>query len=143
MTVSGPPRMMRRLFIFGSVLPVLLGACVTENKKQPVIAAPMEPAAQRAHLRQSGATETTLGAFCNAPPQVQTPEGSSTIKTTCGRLRGVASDASVFHKGNGVYTVLFNGKVTQADLCGGQPKKGVCAGLRPGDTLTTMHFTAR
>ncbi len=133
-----------KLLIAGSALPVLLSACVTENKKQPVIMAPMEPSAQRAHLRQSGATETTLGAFCKSPPRTATPEGTSSIKTTCGRLQGVASDASVFHKGNGVYTVLFNRPITQADLCsGGQPKKGICAGLLPGDTLTTMHFTAR
>ena len=126
------------------VLPLLLSACVTENQKnQPVIMAPMDPAAQRAHLRQSGAKETTLSAFCKSPPRVQTPEGDTAIKSTCGRLMPIASDASVFDKGNGVYTVLFKRPLKQADLCGGSSNLRFCSMLRPGDTLNTMHFTAK
>lgn len=137
-------RLLVQFFVSGVALSVLLAACVTENKRQPVIMAPMEPASQRAQLRQSGAKETTLGAFCKAPPRTETAAGTSAITTTCGRLATVATDASVFDKGNGVYTVLFTRPVGQADLCGGgQPKKGICSGLRPGDTLNTMHFTAR
>lgn len=95
-------------------------------------------------LRQSGAKETTLGAFCNAPPRAQTEAGTSAIKSTCSphNLR-LLSDASVFDKGDGVYAVFFKRPVTQAEFCGGPSKPRTCSMLYAGDTLNSMRFTAR
>jgi hypothetical protein len=105
---------------------------------------PTNPEAQRSQLRQSGAKETTLAAFCKAPPQAQSAAGTATIKSNCDRLLPLTPNASVFEKGNGVYVVSFQRPLTQAELCGsGQSNKGFCTGLLPGDILNSMHFVAR
>ena len=138
-------RICRRVLISGLALSVFLAGCATGNKKSAEsVMLPTDPEAMRSQLRQSGAKETTLAAFCKAPPQGQSAAATATIKSNCDRLLPLTPDASVFEKGNGVYIVSFQRGLTQAELCGGgHSNKGFCTGLMPGDTLTTMHFVAR
>jgi hypothetical protein len=138
-------RISLRVLISGLALSVFLAGCATgNNKRAESVMLPTDPQAQRGQLRQSGAKETRLAAFCKAPPQGQSAAATATIKSDCDRLLPLTPDASVFEKGNGVYVVSFQRGLTQAELCGGgQSNKGFCMGLVPGDTLTTMHFVAR
>jgi hypothetical protein len=138
-------RICLKVLIAGLALPVLLAGCATgSNKSAEPVTLPTNPESQRAQLSQSGAKETTLAAFCKAPPPAQSAAGTASIKSTCDRLLPLTPDASVFDKGNGVYVVLFQRPLSQAELCGpGPSNKPFCTGLRPGDMMNTMVFSTR
>src|SRR5262245_3453538 len=134
-----------KVLISGLALSVMMAGCAPGNNKsaEPLVL-PTNPEAQRGKLRQSGAKETTLAAFCKAPPPAQSAAGTASIKSTCDRLLGLAPDASVFDAGNSVYVVSFKRPLSQAQLCGNGPSnKPFCTGLRPGDMMNSMFFSTR
>jgi hypothetical protein len=97
-----------------------------------------------ARLRSTGAVETTLSAFCKAPPKTSTPQAADAIKASCRpQVLSIAGDASVFEKGGGLYHVVFKRPVRNGDICPtGTTPQSLCGNFSAGDTMHASRIDA-
>lgn len=131
-------------FVAVACLATGLGGCASTNGSSGPVVTEFDNASTAARLRNSGARETTLRAFCNHPPHAATPAGAAAIRASCSpRVLGTAGDAAVFEKGGGLYHVVFKHPVKNGDICNkDSPPQSICGNFSYGDTMHTSRIDA-
>jgi hypothetical protein len=138
---SSVPRVV--LFAVSCFAPVL-GGCAATNTGPGAVATDFDPSSTAARIRQSGAGETTLAAFCQNPPKTTNPAAAEAIKASCRpKVLALAGDAALFDKGDGLYPVVFKRPVRNGDICPtGTTPQSLCGNFSAGDTMRSSRIDA-
>ena len=132
-------------FLATASLAALLCGCAANSMTDTGnVVTRVDAASTAQRFRNAGQRETTLRAFCKAPPSAVTPEGIEAIKVSCsGRVLRRAGDARVFDKGNGLYSVVFVQPIRRGDICDTKaPPRSLCGYFTDGHTLRTSRIDA-
>lgn len=121
-----------------------ISGCANSDGTTGNVVTSFDPSSTAERYRASGAKETTLAAFCKAPPATSTPEAAEAIKQSCRpKVLQLAGDASLFDKGNGLYTVVFKRPVRNGDICPtGTTPQSICGNFSAGDTMRASRIDA-